>query len=161
MKLPNPREYFRSKGCDYWDEQQPAYGSLRLYDSVTIVGYECGTTAYFLLQRGVKRIIGFESDPRLLEIAKEVARELGFLDKVELYGEWNGQPTDTDTLIMDCEGCEEFLRPEVLLRYKSWCVAFHVWSPFALNRIMALRPYINPRKTYTTPDGRETVYCFP
>ncbi len=155
--LTDPASYFRSKGCEYWHEQEPAYGSLKLYDSVTIVGYECGTTAYFLLQRGVSRIIGYESDPRLLSIAKQVAQELGFIDKVELYPDWNGQFTNTDSLIMDCEGCEEWLRVEHLTRYKSWCVAVHAWSPFTWKRISVF----NPRKTYTTPDNLETVYCFP
>ena len=45
-------DYFKSKGCNYWTEQEKAYGSLDFrFRSVVIIGADCGTTALYALEQ--------------------------------------------------------------------------------------------------------------
>ncbi|AZI76030.1 putative methyltransferase [Sulfolobus polyhedral virus 2] len=147
-------DYFRNKGCNYWEEQDKAYGILDFNGkTVLVVGGDCGTTILYALMRGAKYVIAYEKDERLRMLWLEVCRDFNICGKAIMRGEWKGELDSADILIMDCEGCEELLKAKPNYEF---CIALHKWA-----KVDELKSALGPNvvHTYTTPDNLEEVYC--
>jgi hypothetical protein len=151
-------DYFKSKGCDYWSEQDKAYGDLDFkFRVVVIVGADCGTTALYAFLRGASYVIMYESDPELRRKIFDVMDDFGVEhQKYEVYGEWTGrQYPPANVFIQDCEGCEQLDDFSEIERYEQVCIAVHSWSDFS----KTMPHLIGYRLTYVTPDSKEFVFC--
>jgi len=151
-------DYFKSKGCNYWSEQDKAYGNLNFrFRVVVIVGADCGTTAIYAFMRGASYVIMYESDPKIRQKLYDVMDDFGIeREKYEIYGEWTGKEyPPANIFIQDCEGCEQLDDFSQINRYEQVCVAVHTWSDFSKTM-----PYlIGYKLTYVTPDSKEFVFC--
>ena len=153
------KDYFCKLECCYWHEFEQAYGKLEVKDkTITIVGNDCGSSALYFLLKGAKKIIGYEKSDELNKRFKEkVCKEFQICDKVEVYGEWNGnQYPETDVLVMDCEGCEKNLKTEELQKYNQFCIAIHDWTE---NRFDLMKKLYGTILTFISEDNREFVFC--
>jgi len=165
------KDYFCKLECCYWHEFEQAYGKLEVKDkTITIVGNDCGSSALYFLLKGAKKIIGYEKSDELNKRFKEkVCKEFQICDKVEVYGEWNGnQYPETDVLVMDCEGCEaklleikaerseENLDFSQLQKYNQYCIAIHDWTE---NRFNLMKKLYGTILTFISDDNREFVFC--
>jgi hypothetical protein len=151
-------DYFKSKGCGYWSEQEKAYGSLDFrYRTVVIIGADCGTTAIYALLRGASYLIMYESDPKLRQQLWDVLDDFNIPhSKFEIHGEWTGNEYPPgDVWIQDCEGCEERLNFNYIKRYDQVCIAVHTWSDLS----KTLPNLVGYKVTYVTPDSKEIVLC--
>jgi len=150
-------QYFRKKGCEYWKEQEPAYGSIDFKErTVVIVGADCGTTVIYALLKGAKLVIAFEKDDKLRAELENTLKDYGVpSQKVIIHGEWLGNYPKGDVFIQDCEGCEIADNFSEISKYEQVCIAVHLWIDFA-----KLMPnLIGYRVTYVTPDFKEIVLC--
>jgi len=151
-------EYFKAKGCHYYYEYNECYGNLDLKDKIIIhIGGDCGSSSYFFIKNGAKYVIFYEKDKELLKKYQDVCRELNFCDKVEAREEWKaGDYPNGDIFIMDCEGCEENINFNELLKYKLICIAVHSWTT---NKAYLLRKMYNWYLKYVSDDGQELMFC--
>jgi len=149
--------YFKEKGCNYWHEQDQAYGKLNFRGkNVVIVGADCGTTVVYALMKGANHIIAYEKDPNLR------AKLLGTLfdirvdsTRVEVKGEWDNEYPNAHVFIQDCEGCEQKDDFTQLDKYEQSCIAIHLWLD-----VTKLLPHFRGYTiTYITPDSKEVVLC--
>lgn len=54
----NLKEYFKTLGCDYFDEQYKSYKVINFNGKdITIVGANCGTTILYVKVNGANKII--------------------------------------------------------------------------------------------------------
>ncbi|ATY46481.1 SAM-dependent methyltransferase [Sulfolobus ellipsoid virus 1] len=143
-------EGFRRKGCNYWEEQDIAYGLMDFKGKTLLnIGADCGTTVYYAYLKGIKHVIAYEKDPNL-------RKYLYSFPFVDVRGEWVNQYDNADLLIMDCEGCEVFLDLSQLNKYSQYCIAIHSWIPNFRDFLLKFR---GNRLTYVTPDLKEFVLC--
>ncbi len=79
-------DYFKAKGCNYWQEQSKAYGHINFkFKSVVIIGADCGTTAIYAFLRGASYVIMYESDPKLRQKLFDVMDDFGIEEKSMRY----------------------------------------------------------------------------
>jgi len=151
-------DYFKGKGCDYWAEQEKAYGDLNFrFRSVVIIGADCGTTAIYAFLRRASYVIMFEKDAKLRAKLYDVLDDFNISrDAYEIYGEWSGNVyPPANIFIQDCEGCEQLNNFDYINRYEQVCIAVHNWGD--LSKTM---PHLTGYKlTYVTPDSKEFVFC--
>jgi len=151
-------DYFKGKGCNYWTEQEKAYGSLNFrFRSVVIIGADCGTTALYAFLNGASYVIMFESDPKLRQKLYEVMDDFGIeRENYEVYSEWDGKSyPPANIFIQDCEGCEQLNNFEEINRYEQVCIAVHTWGDFS----KTMPHLLDYKLTYVTPDSKEFVFC--
>ncbi len=151
-------DYFKAKGCNYWQEQIKAYGHINFkFKSVVIIGADCGTTAIYAFLRGASYVIMYESDPKLRQKLFDVMDDFGIeREKYEVYGEWTGNSyPPANIFIQDCEGCEQLDDFNEISRYEEACIAVHTWSDLS----KTLPHLIGYKVTYVTPDSKEIVFC--
>jgi len=150
-------QYFRKKGCEYWKEQEQAYGLIDFKDkTVVIVGADCGTTVIYALLKGAKSVIAFEKDDKLRAELENTLKDYDIpYEKVIVYGAWLGDYPEGDIFIQDCEGCEKADNFNEISKYEQACIAIHLWIDFT-----KLMPnLVGYRVTYVTPDLKEIVLC--
>ena len=150
-------QYFRQKGCEYWKEQEPAYGLIDFKErTVIIVGADCGTTVLFSLINGAKHIIAYEKDANLRAKLVDILSDAKVSsDIVDIRGEWIGEYPEGNIFIQYCEGCELINDFNQIAKYEQSCIALHMWID-----VTKLLPHFRGYTvTYVTPDSKEVVLC--
>ncbi|MBP1449796.1 MAG: hypothetical protein JZD41_07315 [Thermoproteus sp.] len=158
----DPLCYFILRGCNYWHEYPSTYGKFDIWRDATVVaiGADCGSTFVYLASLGAGRFVGYEREEKLrLLWENEVCRQFGLCERAEMRGEWRGEPLPKgDVLIVDCEGCEVYLRPEHLAGFKYAFIAVHSWIPADEKKRLVETLLANAKRIHTTPDSKEDMY---
>lgn len=108
------------------------YDLVKTGDTVDIVGFGRGVTTTHLLRAGASRVTGYEGAPNMIQTGIETVERNyagnGTLDvchaivgePVELYGDPGdadvvppSELSDADVLLLDCEGSERTILPEL------------------------------------------------
>jgi len=153
----NLKEYFKTLGCDYFDEQYKSYNVINFDGKdVTIIGADCGTTILYAKVNGANKIIAYESDESKRKLWEIVCTRFLICDNVEWKGEWKGEKITTPILVMDCEGCEERLEKQMLDEVEQYCIAIHEWTR---KKPVLEEWFKNDVITYITPDQKEKIFC--
>ena len=98
------------------------------------LGADYGSTAYYFLKRGAKKVIAVEGDPFY---ASKLLKNYGMDSRVKCIYKWISSPKDIEQLIrfqpdmvkVDIEGMEIHIakvRPELLKSVREWLIEVHV-----------------------------------
>ncbi len=153
---------FRDLGCDYFYEYDQAYGFIK-FDGKTVVhvGADCGSSIIYFLLRGAKRVIAYEKNQDLCKKYFDNFHKY-IKDRVEYKcKQWEGELDFGDIFIIDCDGCEDLITDDLLMRidasYETKWIAVHDWASkrdWLTKRLLEL----GYTKVYETPDHWEKAY---
>lgn len=115
-----------------WPERQEdyekEYGAIDVKGKVVVdYGSDVGSTAYYFLNKGAKRVIMIDNNPYAYHVYltkvlhSKFAKE--FAEKTEFHKKFDFQKGDV--LKSDCEGGEILLTKDYLNSFQSWVVAVH------------------------------------
>lgn len=154
LRLNRPRTIYDA-------ELESSYGALDVEGRTVVdIGADCGSSAWYFLQKGATKVICYEADE---DQYQELIKNCRGDNRVEPHRRWNGESVDGDVLKVDCEGCELALTGEFFVKFKHFAIAIHpyMYPTHTYRRIRDLLTGNGAILTVVTPDSQEEMYVRP